>query len=167
VLALTNFGQRDLLRIDGVPVGAEIPDLMPEEHNDGSCIVVVATDAPMVPHQLRRLALRAGLGLARCGSTGHNGSGELMIAFSTANRLPLDADGGVVPVRALLDGPGTGWPTPFDHLFAAAVEATEESVLNALFAAETTTGRDGNVYHALPIDRTLEILARYGRGPAA
>ena len=166
VLTMTNFGERELLRIDGVPVGREITDLMPEEHNDGSCIVVVATDAPMLPHQVKRLAMRAGLGLARCGSTGHNGSGELMIAFSTANRLPLHAEGGVQPVRALLDGPVSGWPTAFDDLFAATVEATEESVVNALFIAETTVGRDGNVYHALPIDRTLEILARHGRVPA-
>jgi D-aminopeptidase len=89
-----------------------------------------------------------------------------MVAFSTANRLPLRSDGGVLPVRALLDGPGDGWPSAFDDLFAATVEATEESVVNALFMAETTVGRDGNVYHALPIDRTLEILARYGRVPA-
>jgi len=166
VLTLTNFGQRDMLRIDGVPVGAEIPDLMPEEHNDGSCVVVVATDAPMLPHQVKRLAVRAGLGLARCGSTGHNGSGELMIAFSTANLLPLRSDGGILQVSALLDGPGDGWPSAFDELFAATVEATEESVANSLFTAQTTVGRDGNVYHALPIDRTLEILASYGRGPA-
>ena len=166
VLTLTNFGQRDMLRIDGVPVGAEIPDLMPEEHNDGSCVVVVATDAPMLPHQVKRLAVRAGLGLARCGSTGHNGSGELMIAFSTANLLPLRSDGGILQVSALLDGPGDGWPSAFDELFAATVEATEESVANSLFTAQTTVGRDGNVYHALPIDRTLEILASYGRGLA-
>ena len=78
VLVLTNFGERELLRIDGVPVGREITDLMPSKHTEGSAIVVVATDVPMVPHQLRRLAARGGLGLARCGSTGHNGSGELI-----------------------------------------------------------------------------------------
>ncbi len=104
VLVLTNFGERELLRIDGVPIGREIADLMPEGHEEGSCIVVVATDAPMLPHQARRLAVRAGLGLARCGSTGHNGSGELMIAFSTANRIPLDTADGLVDLRAVLDG---------------------------------------------------------------
>ncbi|HET7235792.1 MAG TPA: P1 family peptidase [Actinomycetota bacterium] len=165
ILTLTNFGERQHLRIDGVPVGREITDLMPSEHREGSCIVVVATDAPMLPHQVRRLAVRAGLGLARCGSTAHNGSGELMIAFSTANRIPLDSPDGTVPVRAILDGPGRDSPDVYSDLFAATVEAVEESVVNALFVAETTSGRDGNVYHALPIDRTLEILTRYGRGP--
>jgi len=85
VLVMTNFGDRENLLIDGVPVGREIVDLMPEEHHEGSCIVITATDAPMLPHQLRRIAQRSGLGLARCGSTGHNGSGELMLAFSTTN----------------------------------------------------------------------------------
>jgi D-aminopeptidase len=163
VLALTNFGERELLRIDGVPVGREITDLMPVEHGEGSCIVVVATDAPTLPHQCRRLAVRGALGLARCGSTGHNGSGELMIAFSTANRIPLEAADGLIDVRAVLDGAASGAGAPTNDLFAATVEAVEEAVANALFTATTTVGRDGNVLHALPIDRTLEILARYGR----
>jgi D-aminopeptidase len=165
VLVLTNFGERELLRIDGVPVGREITDLMPSKHTDGSAIVVVATDVPMVPHQLRRVAARGGLGLARCGSTGHNGSGELMIAFSTANRIPVASDDGTVPVRAVLDGPVERSPDVFNELFAATIEAVEEAVVNALFTAETTVGRDGNVLHALPLERTLEILARHGRGP--
>jgi D-aminopeptidase len=119
----------------------------------------------MVPHQLRRLAARGGLGLARCGSTGHNGSGELMIAFSTANRIPLESDDGTVPVRAVLDGPAEHSPDVFNPLFAATTEAVEEAVVNALFTAETTVGRDGNVLHALPLERTLDVLARHGRGP--
>ena len=162
-LVLTNFGERELLRIDGVPVGREITDLMPaalggfgdrgrHRRADG-------------PHQVRRLAVRGGLGLARCGSTGHNGSGELMIAFSTANRIPLRSPDGTIPVRAVLDGPGQASPDVFNEAFAATVEAVEEAVVNALFTAETTIGRDGNVLHALPLDRTLEILARHGRGP--
>ena len=163
VLTLTNFGERELLLIDGVPVGREITDLMPQERSEGSCIVVVATDAPMVPHQVRRLAVRAGLGLARCGSTGHNGSGELMIAFSTANRIPRTSADGTLPIRAILDGPGADSPDIYNELFAATVEAVEESVVNALFTAETTVGRDGNVLHAIPLERTLEILARHGR----
>lgn len=163
-LVMTNFGDREEARIDGVPIGREITDLMPTSRvPEGSCICVVATDAPMLPHQVRRLAVRAGLGLARCGSTANNGSGELMIAFSTANRLPLDATDGTVEVRALLDGAADGSPWVFSELFAATVEAVEESVVNALFKAETTTGRDGNVLHALPIERTLEILERHGR----
>jgi D-aminopeptidase len=165
VLVLTNFGERELLRIDGVPVGREIADLMPEGHEEGSCIVVVATDAPMLPHQARRLAVRAGLGLARCGSTAHNGSGELMIALSTANRIPLDSADGLLDLRVVLDGASWRGPTPMNDLFAATVEAVEEAVVNALFTATTTVGRDGHVLHALPLDRTLDLLERYGRPP--
>jgi D-aminopeptidase len=163
VLVLTNFGERELLRIDGVPVGREIDDLMPKGHEEGSCVVVVATDAPMLPHQARRLAVRAGLGLARCGSTAHSGSGELMVAFSTANRIPLHSADGLVDVRAVLDGASAASPSPMNDLFAATVEAVEEAVVNALFTATTTTGRAGHVLHAIPLDRTLEILARHGR----
>jgi D-aminopeptidase len=165
VLVLTNFGERELLRIDGVPIGREISDLMPEGHEEGSCIVVVATDAPMLPHQARRLALRAGLGLARCGSTGHNGSGELMIAFSTANRIPLDSEDGLLDVRAVLDGAAWEGVNPMNDLFAATVEAVEEAVVNALFTATTTVGRDGHVLHELPLERTLDLLERFGRPP--
>ena len=163
VLVLTNFGERELLRIDGVPIGREITDLMPEGHEEGSCIVVVATDAPLLPHQARRLAVRAGLGLARCGSTAHDGSGELMIAFSTANRIPLEAPGGIVDLRAVLDGASWESEGPMNDLFAATMEAVEEAVVNALFTATTTAGRDGHVLHALPLDRTLALLERYGR----
>jgi D-aminopeptidase len=162
-LVTTNFGDRQDLRIDGVPVGREISDLMPGTHSEGSCIVVVATDAPMLPHQVRRLAVRAGLGLARMGSVATNGSGELMIAFSTANRIPAGGSDQAMVVRALVDGPSEKVPNTFSALFRATVEAVEESVVNALFAADTTVGRDGNVLHALPIDRTLVILERAGR----
>jgi D-aminopeptidase len=163
-LVLTNFGAREELIVDGVPVGREITDLMPEEHGEGSCICVVATDAPMLPHQVRRLAVRAALGLARTGSSARNTSGEQMLAFSTANRIPLWADpDGTMAVRALVDGPSERSPAVFSELFTATIEAVEESVLNALFAATTTTGRDGNVLHALPVDRTLELLERHGR----
>ncbi len=163
-LVLTNFGDRENLRIDGVPLGREIADLMPEARRpEGSCIVVVATDAPMLPHQVRRLAVRAGLGLARCGSTAHNGSGELMVAFSTANRIPLSTPDSTVPVRALLDGSAHEAPSAYNDLFAATIEAVEESVVNALFQATTTRGREGHVLYQLPIDRTLEILERHGR----
>ena len=163
VLVMTNFGERHNLLIDGVPVGREITDLQPEEHGEGSCIVITATDAPMLPHQLRRIAHRSGLGLARCGSVGHNGSGELMLAFSTANRIPLETDDGVLEVRAVLDGGTWQGPSPLNDLFLATVEATEEAVVNAMFMAETTVGHDGNTLHALPLDRTLEILERHGR----
>lgn len=163
-LVLTNHGRRPELRIDGVPVGRELADLMPEGPagpTEGSCVCVVATDAPMLPHQVRRLAVRAALGLGRGGSNANDTSGELMVAFSTAQSLPRETADGTVAVRALLDG--RHGPSVFSPLFAAAVEAVEEAVVNALFTATTTVGRDGNTLHALPIERTLELLARAGR----
>jgi D-aminopeptidase len=162
-LVCTNFGTRADLVVAGVPIGREISDLMPEGHAEGSCVVVVATDAPMLPHQLRRLALRSAMGLVRCGSIGANGSGELMLAFSTAQTIPRSSPGSRIRVEALLDGAFWHEPSAFDPLFTAAIEATEEAVLNALVAATTTTGRDGNVLHALPIERVLEILKGFGR----
>jgi D-aminopeptidase len=162
-LVLTNFGERAELLLAGAPVGREITDLMPEEHGEGSCVCVIATDAPMLPHQLRRVAQRAGLGLARTGSTARNGSGELMIAFSTANRIPL-RPGPTLRVEGLLDGPAEGEPGAINAVFQATIEAVEEAVANALFRATTTRGVRGNVLHALPIERTLEILERHG-GP--
>ncbi len=162
-LVSTNFGARPDLLIAGVPVGREITDLMPQQHSEGSCIAVVATNAPMLPHQLRRLAYRAGMGLTRCGSVGANGSGELMLGFSTAQTVPREAPGSVLELRALLDGAFWHQPSVFDPLFTAAIEAVEEAVTNALFAARSTAGRDGHVLHALPVERALEILDRHGR----
>ncbi len=160
-LVLTNHGDRRELRLDGVPVGRELTDRMPGEHHEGSCVVVLAADAPMLPHQLRRMAVRAGMGLARGGSYASNGSGEQMLAFSTANRLPMEG-GRVVQVRAVADGPERD-PWPLSTLFQAVVEATEEAVANALFAATTVVGRDGHALHAMPVERALEILERHGR----
>ena len=162
VLVLTNFGNREDLRIDGVRVGQEVTDLMPVEHTEGSCVVIVATDAPLLPHQLRRVAQRAGMGLARTGSTASNGSGEQMLAFSTANRLPVTTAEVVVDLRAATDA-RAGHPGLLSEVFAATVEATDEAVVNALFAAETTVGRDGNTLFALPLDRVLPMLDRAGR----
>ncbi len=161
-LVLTNFGVRSDMLLAGVPIGVEIDDLMPEEHTEGSCVCVVATDAPMLPHQLRRVAQRAGLGLARTGSTARNGSGELMLAFSTANRVPV-RPGPTITVDALLDGPADDQPYVLSSIFAAAIEAVEEAVANAMFMATSTRGVGGNVLHALPLDRTLQILERHGR----
>ena len=107
--------------------------------------------------------MRSGLGLARCGSTGHNGSGELMLAFSTTNRIPLESDTGVVPLMAVHDGGTWQGASAINDLFQATIEATEEAVVNALFMSTTTVGHDGNVLHAIPLDRTLEILERHGR----
>ena len=160
VLVLTNFGDREFLQIDGVPVGEAITDLMPTHHQDGSCVVVVATDAPLLPHQLRRLAQRGGMGLAATGSYASNGCGEQMIAFSTANRLSYG--GAVADVRAVADGPGEE-PWLLSRVFDATVEATQEAVVNALLAAETTTGKDGWTLHAMPVDRMLELMAAAGR----
>jgi D-aminopeptidase len=161
VLVLTNHGDREGLLIDGVRVGEALGgEAMPIEHADGSCIVVVATDAPMLPHQLRRVAERAGMGLARGGSHASNSSGEQFIAFSTANRLPT-AQARFTPT-VLVDGGRAGGPT-MSGIFRATVEATDEAVLNALLAAHSVTGRGGNALAALPVDRTLDLLRTAGR----
>jgi len=159
VLALTNHGNREDLLIDGVRVGERLTEEMPIEHTEGSCIVVVATDAPLLPHQLRRVAERAGMGLSRGGSHASNTSGEQLLAFSTANRVPRD--GKPYAPAAVADGSEAG--TIISAVFRATVEATEEAVVNALIAAHTTTGRDGNTLYALPVDRTLALLDEAGR----
>jgi D-aminopeptidase len=161
-LVLTNYGMRRNLTISGVCIGPELNVPMPGEATsaapEGSCIVVVATDAPLLPHQLRRLAVRGSLGLTRSGGFAGHASGEITLAFSTAARL--DARGGtVVDIRAVRDGSNK---TPFNRLFEAAVEAVNEAVLNCLFEATTTYGFEGTVVHALPIEDALEILARHG-----
>ena len=160
VLVLTNYGDREHLRIDGVPVGRELDDLMPVAHHEGSCVVIVATDAPLLPHQLRRVAERGGMGLAATGSHASNGSGEQMLAFSTANRLT--SANPVVDVAAAVDGP-LGSPYLFSRVFEATVDATQEAVANALFAAETTVGRNGNTLFSMPVDRVLAVMERAGR----
>jgi len=159
VLVMTNHGDREDLLIDGVRVGERLTDLMPEDHHEGSCIVVVATDAPLLPHQLRRVAERAGMGLARGGSHASNTSGEQLLAFSTANRVPRD--GRPFAPSAIADGPRAG--TILSAIFRATVEATEEAVVNSLLAARSMTGRDGHTLYALPVDRTLELLDGAGR----
>jgi D-aminopeptidase len=172
VLVQANHGGRDRLMVDGVHVGEEIPlDELPsawdqeEEiaHEHGSIIVVVGTDAPLLPHQLRRIAQRSSLGVARVGGAGGNSSGDIMLAFSTANagRIPNDQtteSAGPYPVETLPNEATT-------PLYWATIEAAEEAILNALVAAETTVGRDGITAHALPHDRLVEIMTRYGRGP--
>jgi len=145
VLLLTNFGTSEQLRVDGVPIGQlldERPDEAPEP--GGSCIAVVATDAPLTAPQLERLARRAGLGLARAGSVGHHGSGEIFVAFATSGERSH-------PDREL------------DPLFQAAVDATEEAVLCSLWAAVDTTGREGRLVRALPREKVLELYRGRGR----
>jgi D-aminopeptidase len=157
VLMQANYGKREHLLVAGVPVGREIPELMPTkgDRGDGSAAIVVATDAPLLPHQLRRVAKRAALGLARTGSIAENTSGDLVVAFSTANR-GLGEKRKVVDVAMLPNDQLT-------PLFAATVQATEEAVMNALVAAETMTGIDGRTVFALPHDRLRHALRRYNR----
>jgi D-aminopeptidase len=158
-LVQANYGSRDLFRVAGVPVGREIGrDVIPS-HRDvpasgGSIIVVLATDAPLAPIQCQRLARRATVGLAWVGGVGANGSGDIFLAFSTGSRVPLDAP--VATLRML-------GPDQLTPLFQAAAEATEEAIVNALTAAETTTGRGGRTVHALPLDRLQAVMRRYGR----
>jgi D-aminopeptidase len=151
VLVMTNFGRRERLTIAGKPVGQWLPLFTPiregVEADPGSCIVVVATDAPLTNHQLNRVAKRAGFGLVRTGSIGGNGSGEIIVSFSTAYRYP--SEGLTYSVELVND-------EEINPIFAAAIEATEEAVINSLCAATTTTGVQGHVVESLPVDRLRE-----------
>jgi D-aminopeptidase len=158
VLVQANYGARAELTIAGVPVGRAFPDLMPgpgRHPGGGSCIAVAATDAPLLPHQLKRLARRVPLGIGRTGGIGAHTSGDIFIAFSTANRAAWGGSA-IAHIEVL--------PSELmNPLLAATIEATEEAVINALVAAETMTGRDGNTAHAIPHDRLREALRRHGR----
>lgn len=160
VLVQGNFGMREDLLVDGVAVGRELAaePREPRPGKDGSVIVVIATDAPLSDRQLGRLCRRGMLGLSRSGGVGRNSSGDILIAFSNhmANRVDRSVPESVRAVHQLAD-------TRIDDLFVGTIEATEESVLNALVAAETMTGRDGNTVDAFPHDRLVEILRRHGR----
>ncbi|MFZ0090389.1 MAG: P1 family peptidase [Solirubrobacteraceae bacterium] len=162
VLINTNYGHRHQLRIHGAPVGEHLRDtLRPGTQKEGSCIVVVATDVPLHPGQLRRLARRADAGLARTGSCGNDGSGEIAFAFSTANRVPREGGSPIDDVRLLRGGQFWTAGAPLDLVFEAVADATEEASLNALFSATTMDGRDGHVLHAIPLERTLDFLERW------
>jgi L-aminopeptidase/D-esterase-like protein len=155
ILVQCNYGQRDQLRIAGVPVGREIPGNKVWDDDVGSIIVVVATDAPLIPTQLKRLAKRVSLGLARDGSYSGNGSGDIFIAFSTAN-----------PGAAAFKGLHQLAMLPNDQmnaLFLATVQATEEAVVNAMIAAKTMTGINGHTVVALPHDQLRDVLRKYNR----
>ena len=173
-LVQANYGDRERLMIDGVHVGEEIPvEELPSgwdqetevgRQADGSIIVVLGTDAPLLPHQLRRLAQRAALGIARVGGGGSNSSGDVFLAFSTANAGRLtshktDAPGRSIEADMIQDAAIT-------PVFWGAIEATEEAILNALVAAETMIGRDGIIAHALPHDRLVDVMTKHGRGPS-
>ena len=166
VLVQANYGRRERLRVDGVPVGTEIPPSdvpLPGRAGGapgGSIIVLAATSAPLLPDQCRRLAQRAGLGIARMGGVGENSSGDLFLCFSTGNRgLPAGDFAAEAPPTVALEMVPAQRLTP---LFDAVVEATEEAILNALCAAETMTGRGGATAHALPVERASDLLARRG-----
>jgi D-aminopeptidase len=152
VLVLGNFGWRHRLSVDGVPVGRAITDLMPIQHREGSCIVICATDAPLSSRQCARLAARCSFGLALIGSYASDTSGEIMLAFSTAARLPRTT---TAPLDHSRLGDDAVCP-----LFEAAVDATAEAVVNSLCMAETTEGRGGARVFALPLDRMQQILRK-------
>src|SRR6266550_1689485 len=172
VLVQCNYGSRARLSIAGVPVGQEIPDLLPcrdsipgvarpggarrcEDAERGSIIIVIATDAPLLPHQLKRIAKRASLGVGRLGGLGGNPSGDIFVAFSTAN------PGAAKPEANVSD---TMLPNErITPLFEATVQATEEAIVNAMVAAETMTGSNGLRVYALPHDRLRAALRKYNR----
>ena len=158
VLALPNFGRRDELMVLGIPVGRELPPLPTDPTgNKGSIVIVIGTDLPLCHRQLHRLGVRAGFGLARTGSHCHSGSGDFVIAFSTANKVPHDRDRVFLAETRLNDTLGA-----IDLVFQAVIEAVEEAIISALFAARTVAGRDGHIREALPIDQVLAILRAHG-----
>jgi D-aminopeptidase len=156
VFVQSNFGKREDLMILGVHVGKHLDQLKLRSKEQGSIIVIVATDGPLLPHQLKRLARRVPLGLARTGTIGGNGSGDIFLAFSTGNADALAASTslrhGVWMSQAVID-----------HFFRAVVEATEEAVIDAMVTGETMSGQDDNCAIALPHDELLALLKRYGR----
>jgi L-aminopeptidase/D-esterase-like protein len=163
-LAQTNFGRRFQLTVAGVPVGQHLKDNTiwgsgesPFKQDDGSLIVVIATDAPLLPHQLKRLAKRASLGMARTGSLGGNGSGDIFLAFSSANpNAALGEQNGLASIQALSNN-------FIDPLLMASAYATEEAIVNSMVAAEDMTGHKGVSAKALPHDQLQNILKKYQR----
>ena len=158
VLAQTNFGDREELMVAGVPIGKEILDLQPifkDPRSDGSLIVIVATDAPLLPNYLKQVAKMVSLGMARTGSSSGNGSGDIFLAFSTVaptfNDEYTEMNWKVIPKWHL------------DPIFKATVLATEEAIINALIAAETMTGANGNKMYECPEERLIKILKKYNR----
>ncbi len=170
ILVQANYGSRPLFQVAGVPVGKEITDLRPTpgktptsailnkkfDEGAGSIIVVVATDAPLLPHQLKRLAQRVSLGIGNMGGRGENSSGDIFIAFSTANAVEASKDQGVANITMLPND-------RINPLFSAVAQATEEAIINAMAAAETMTGFKGNTAYALPHDRLKAALKKYNR----
>ncbi|HVF47003.1 MAG TPA: P1 family peptidase, partial [Pyrinomonadaceae bacterium] len=160
VMVQANYGARQLFSVAGVPVGREITDLRPTVgapiEGQGSIIVVVATDAPLLPHQLKRLVKRVSLGIGNVGGRGENSSGDIFIAFSTANTVEASKDQGISDIKMLPND-------RINMLFWATAQATEEAIINAMVAAETMTGLNGNKMFALPHDRLKDALRKYNR----
>ncbi len=169
VLVQANYGSRQLFTVAGVPVGREITDLQMKpgqpgmaslqsrfDEGAGSIIVVLATDAPLLPHQLKRIAHRISLGVGRVGGRGENSSGDIFIAFSTANAAEVAKNEGIANIQMLPND-------RINMLFWATAQATEEAIINAMVAAETMTGYKGNTVYALPHDRLQEALKKYNR----
>lgn len=175
VLVQANYGSRPQLIIAGVPVGKELADTLPVKileqpsaqsksestsmykalMEQGSIIVVVATDAPLLPHQLKRIAQRVSLGIGKCGGIGGNGSGDIFIAFSTANKYSFSREKETTVTMYSNDLMGA--------LFTATIQATEEAIINALVAGKTMTGINGNTVHGLPHNAVVKILKKYNR----
>jgi D-aminopeptidase len=161
VLVQANYGVRDTLRIAGVPVGQFLRnDMIYSQHtapkgDTGSIIIVVATDAPLLPHQLKRIAKRATMGLARMGSYAGNGSGDIFLAFSTANAGSLKGD-------AVSQASFVGMDH-IDGLFEATVQATEEAIVNAMIAAHDMQGNDGHYAKAIPHAELVRLMKKFGR----
>ncbi|HXG83553.1 MAG TPA: P1 family peptidase [Pyrinomonadaceae bacterium] len=172
VLVQANYGTRQFFSVAGIPVGKEITDLLPAagketanlspfgakagDEGQGSIIVVVATDAPLLPHQLKRLVKRVSLGIGNVGGRGENSSGDIFIAFSTANAAETSKDDGLANLTMLPN-------ERINQLFWATAQATEEAILNAMVAAETMKGYNGNTVYAMPHERLKEILKKYNR----
>jgi len=175
VLVMSNFGRREHLLIDGVPVGRALRDWQPAagvnpERLGSSIIIVLATDAPLDSRQLERVSVRAAGGLARAGGLYSTSSGDFVIAFSTTHRTAHNPAAREQPQRTLAESilADQNWPAapPINHLFQAALEATEEAILNSLFAAETMIGRDGHTRYGLPLAEVVAIMQAHGRGDA-
>ncbi len=160
VLVQANYGARQRLNIAGIPVGREIKGLQPilnrTDEGQGSIIVVVATDAPLLPNQLKRLAQRAGLGVGIMGGRGENPSGDIFLAFSTANAAEASKDEGLAKIEMLPN-------ERINPIFNAVTQATEEAIVNSMVAAETMKGFNGNTIYALPHDQLKDILKKYNR----
>jgi D-aminopeptidase len=156
VLVMANTGSREELRIDGVPVGREVRGYEYVSGKTKSIILVAATDAPLLPYQLRKIAKRVAMGLAQTGAISHTGSGDIILAFSTANKIMRQKPESLHEIKAVNDFR----MTPF---YRATVEATQEAILNALTSARTMVGRDGNMAYGIPLDQVVRIMKKYDR----